>query len=311
MATRRNDIREALQQRLSSGLHLGVLQPGERLASARETARDLGTDYRVVVAAVRDLERDGLLEIRPRAGIFVGRPVTQRGDAALAGFGNRLVDLLLDEVAKGLPIARVVESVRRSLETVRLRAACIECNQDQLDFLCYHLQTDYSVDSAAIAIDHLRGEPPLALRQADLVVSTTFHAGEVRHLAARLGKPSIIVTLDPRRRAEVARLLAERPVYFIGTDPRWAAKVRAIWAGEARAENLHPVTLGYDSLADIPEEAAVMVMPAARRQLAGSPLLARALSPRGFSRETARQIITFIVRANVMASLAQAKRVGC
>lgn len=140
------------------------------------------------------------------------------------------------------------------------------------------------------------------MRQADLLVSTTFHASDVRRCAARLNKPCIIVTLDPRRQADVTRLLAERPVCFIGTDWRWAAKVRAIWAREPGAERLQALTLGHNPLESIPEEAALMVMPRARRLLAGNSLLERALPPRGFSRDTARQILSFLVQANLGGS---------
>jgi hypothetical protein len=42
-----------------------------------------------------------------------------------------------------------------------------------------------------------------------------------------------------------------------------------------------------------------MVMTAARALLAGTPLLARALPARGFSRETGRQILSFVLQANV------------
>jgi DNA-binding transcriptional regulator YhcF (GntR family) len=300
MARWREVVCEGLRQRVTSGLHLGQLCSGDRLGSARQTAREVGTDYRMVVAALRGLERDGLLEIRPRGGIYVGRrralsPRSRR----LPGFGDRLVALVLDEIVSGLPVAGVAERLHHCLDTIGLRAACIECNDDQLDFLCHELQAGYGLESVTVEIDRLRGEPPLAVRQADLLVSTTFHAGDVRRCAARLGKPCVIVTLDARRRADVTRLLAERPVYLIGTDPRWAAKARAIWAREPGAERLHTFTLGHNSLESIPEEAALMVMPGARRLLAGNSLLERALPPRGFSRDTARQILSFLMQANL------------
>ena len=302
MARRREVVREGLRQRVTSGLHLGQLCSGDRLGSARQTAREVGTDYRMVVAALRGLEREGLLEIRPRGGIYVGRRAPSPRSRRLPGFGDRLVALVLDELASGLPVAEVAERLRHCLDTIGLRAACIECNDDQLDSLCHELQAGYGLESVRVEIDRLRGEPPLAVRQADLLVSTTFHAGDVRRCAARLGKPCVIATLDARRRADVTRLLAERPVYFIGTDPRWAAKARAIWAGEPGAERLRTLTLGHDSLACIPEEAALMVMPGARRLLAGNSLLERALPPRGFSRDTARQILSFLVQANLAGS---------
>jgi DNA-binding transcriptional regulator YhcF (GntR family) len=301
MARRREVIRDGLRQRVTSGLHLGWLHPGERLGSARQSAREAGADYRTVVAALRGLERDGLLEIRPRGGLYVGCRAPRSRSGQLKGFGDRLADFVLDEVADGLPVATVAERLRNCLDTARLRAVCIECNQDQLDFLGQELQAGFGLESAAVEIGRLRGGTPLPVRQADVLVSTTFHAGEVRRVAARLGKACVIVTLDPRRRADVTRLLTERPVYFIGTDPRWAAKARVIWAGVPGAERLRAVTVGHDPLGDIPAEAGFMLMPRARRLLAGTPLAERALPPRGFSLDTTRQILSFLVHANTAA----------
>lgn len=103
-----------------------------------------------------------------------------------------------------------------------------------------------------------------------------------------------------------AALLAERPVYFVGVDPRWESKAREIWGDEpGAAANLRHLTLGRDHLDDIPPQAAVMLMPAARRQLSGHPVLARALPARGFSRDSARQILAFVVQANIAAWLGQ------
>jgi len=303
---RRELISEDLRRRVAGGLHLGRLRPGDRLESARGIGRESGADYRVVVEALRGLERDGLVEIRPRGGVYVdGRPAAN-GNGSLAGFGERLVDLAADELAGGQSLAAIGDRLRDCLDTRRLRVACIECNDDQLDFLGDELRTGFGLESTAVEIGRSRGEPPLAVRQADLLVSTTFHAGEVRRWAARLRKPCVIVTLDPRRRADVTRLLAELPVCFIGTDPRWARKARAIWGGEAGAERLQFVTLGEVALETLPEETALMLMPRARRLLAGSPLLARALPHRGFSRETAREIVAFVVQANLAATPASA-----
>jgi DNA-binding transcriptional regulator YhcF (GntR family) len=303
---RREIIREALRQRVTSGLHLGLLQPGERFATAREVARELGADYRLVVAAARDLAGDGLLEVHPRAGLFIGRGIAPARTTAFAGFGARLLELLVEEVGAGVPPPAVLERVRACLQTVHLRAACIECNRDQLEAICHELRADYGLESTGVELDELRGVPPPAVRAADLLVSTSFHAGVVRKLARRLGKPCVLVSVDAAWRSELVRLLAAGPVCFIGTDPRWAAKARTIWGGVDPAGNLRTLTLGVDSVDDIPAEAAVMVMPGARRLLAGTQLLARALPARGFSRETARQILGFVVEANVKAWLAEA-----
>ena len=300
-------LREGLERQLKGGLHLGRLQPGDRLGSARQTAREEGADYRTVVAALRGLQRDGLLEIRPRGGIYVGGQAAPPRRGEPRGLGDRLTDLVLDELADGLSVATVVERVRQSLEARHLRAACIECNHDQLAFLGDELHSGFGLDCCSVEIQQLRrGVPPL-VRQAHVLVSTNFHAGEVRRCAARLGKACVIATLDPRRLAEVTRLLAERPVYFIGTDPRWASKARSIWGGVPGAERLRTLTVGHDAL-DVPDDAAVLLMPPARRLLAGTPLAARALPPRGLSRATTREILAFGVHANGAAETRAARR---
>jgi hypothetical protein len=306
MTQQRDVFRQGLQRRVTSELHLGRLRPGERLASARQTARTAGTDYRQVVTALRGLERDGLVEIRPRGGIYAGcrstpARATLAGGVESAGFGDRLADFVLAELAGGLSVGAVAERLRRCLDTAGLRVACIECNGDQLDFLAQELRAGFGLESQAVEIDQLRRDPPVAVRQAHLLVSTSFHAGEVRRCAARLRKAAVIVTLDPRRRADVTRRLARGPVYFIGTDPRWAVKARTIWAGEPGAERLRVLTLGRDALEDVPADAAVMLMPRARRLLAGTAWIERALPARGFSVETGRAIVSFLLSANAAA----------
>lgn len=305
MRARRRTIREALRQRVVSGLHLGILAPGERLPSARQVAGELGADYRVVAAALRDLEREGLVAVKPRSGIFVAETARHR-HAILPLVARRVIDILVEEVGNGIPAPEFPERARQCLQTLQLRAACLECNKDQMGFLCHELQLDYGLETTGVEVDALRpGAPaPVEVRRADLLVSTSFHAGEVRRVAEELGKPYVIVTLKPEFRAELVRLLGERPVYFIGTDPRFADKLKLLFRDSPGAENLRPVIIGRDGLDAIPGDAPVLVSPPARDRLSHHPILQRALPPRGYSRETARQLLSFIVERNVASVMA-------
>jgi len=58
----------------------GVWQPGTRLPSSRTLARDLGISRNTAAQAIAQLEADGWVEARPRAGVFVAgaRPVGSR-----------------------------------------------------------------------------------------------------------------------------------------------------------------------------------------------------------------------------------------
>src|SRR5690606_42155468 len=67
------DISEALRQQILSALHFRTLGPGRRLPSARRLAAELRADPRVVLAAYRGLEREGLVERRPPSRAFYVR----------------------------------------------------------------------------------------------------------------------------------------------------------------------------------------------------------------------------------------------
>jgi DNA-binding transcriptional regulator YhcF (GntR family) len=298
---RRADVSAELRRRVSGGLHLGLLRPGDRFGSARATASELGTDYRVVSAAVRLLEEEGLLHLRHRAGIFVGARPYRGEEEPLPRLAACLVHVLAEEISCGGSVRGFADAARRCLDVVRPRVVCLECNEDQRDAMCRELGSLYGMETVSAPIEGL-DEASAQLRAADLLVSTSDHAGALRRLAARLDKPCIVVTLDPAQRADVARALSEGPLYFVGTDPLWAAKARAIWGGlRGAANNLRHLTLGIDPLESIPAAARLMVMPGARRRLADNPLLARALPHRGFGRDTTRQLLAFLVRANLAA----------
>lgn len=296
-----------MRQRIVSGLHLGTLKPGDRLPSARELAAQFESDYRVVVAAYRELERDGLVHVRPRSGIYLSATADQPL-GALPHFADRMVDLLVEELMLGLPAPEFPERARRCLETVRLRAACVECNADQIAALCAELQTDYGIESTGVDMMELESDDrlPLAVRRADILVTTHFHALEVKRLARALGKPFVGVTLRAELRAEFLRLLGLGPLYFVGTDPRFAEKLALIFHDAEGAANLRVMIVGRDPVDEIPCSAPVLVMGSARERLGDAPLARRTFpAPQGFARETALQLLTFVVRANVAALMAQ------
>ncbi|WP_314149904.1 winged helix-turn-helix domain-containing protein, partial [uncultured Leifsonia sp.] len=66
---KRRGVEEAIRRAVESG----ALAVGARLPSARELAEDLGVARGTVVSAVDDLVAEGLLEARPRSGVFVAR----------------------------------------------------------------------------------------------------------------------------------------------------------------------------------------------------------------------------------------------
>jgi DNA-binding transcriptional regulator YhcF (GntR family) len=309
MAERRAEIADAIRRRIVSGLHLGTLAHGDRLPSTRELSDEFRVAPRTVMAAYRELEQDGLVELRPRSGIYVAASHAS-GGGILTQLAGWVVEVLVQGLTRNVPPIEFPERVRRCLETLRLRAICVAGNRDQLHSLCTELRADYGLETDGIELEQLSTPDDvtrLALRRADVLVTIALHAAEVQRRARELGKPWIVVSLRPDLMSEVRRRLATEAVYFVATDPRFGDALRRIFEPTGHASNVRLVVLGRDDPEEIPDGAPAYIMRSARDQLGDSPLAGRVIpTPHVFSTESARELLTFIIRANLAAMAARA-----
>ncbi|MGO4455731.1 GntR family transcriptional regulator [Streptomyces sp. NBC_00925] len=81
---RRSGVATYLQlvTQVKQALRLGVLEPGDRLPTAREVVAATAINPNTVLKAYRELEREGLVEPRPGAGTFVRRSLSRPEAAA-------------------------------------------------------------------------------------------------------------------------------------------------------------------------------------------------------------------------------------
>ncbi|MGI8498034.1 MAG: GntR family transcriptional regulator [Gemmatimonadaceae bacterium] len=335
--TLRMTLVSLLRQRVTARLHLGMLRPCDRLPSVRKVAREFGVDPRVVLAAYRHLALEGLVELRERSGVFVARDlaadmdVPEQATMATDRRADWLVDRLAESLAAGIPAPMFVEHARRALETRRLRAVVLDRNGDQLWSTADELMRDYGFEAEAIDLDHLRKRDPLlaAIRRADLLVTASPQA-PIRAIAASADVPLLEVSMCPDLFAEVRRLLRSEPVYFVVADPRFAAKLHTFLAPSRGRSRLRIMVFDRDDLLQIPATAPVYITRLARehmardaatrvttRPTAGSvddaalaherrraalTLLNRVMpDARVFSAKSARDLLAFVVRANVGA----------
>ena len=87
-------LSDKLRDRILSALHLGLLQPGDRLPSIRALWREMGVDHRVVAQAYRILEDEGLVEVRGRSGVYLA-PQDQLGGEVLAETARWMAGVLV------------------------------------------------------------------------------------------------------------------------------------------------------------------------------------------------------------------------
>ena len=303
MTATRSEIADALRGRLLRGLHAGALRAGDRLPSARELRHEFGdVDHRIILDAYRLLETEGLVELRARGGIYVARQPGV-GNVPLPS-ASWLTDVFAQSVAREIPLGELHHWLRRGIATLRLRCVAIQGTADQIAGLCRELHDDYGLVTLGMNARDLAAarEVPADLRHADLIVTTVGYESLLRPLAERHGKTLIVVDVRPDLIGGEWRLLLRRPVYVVMKDERFADILRDFFRDTPGADNIRAVVLGRDSLDAIPDDAAVYVTRSARTALGKTPVRGRLLpSARLFSSESARQLIRFIVEANLHA----------
>lgn len=300
-----NDVIRTLRGRIVRALQTGALKSGDRLPGGRHIWAELGSSARVVNAAYRALAVEGLVDLRDRSGVYVAdRPSGGAGVDALPE--DLLVDLFARGLSHGVPIVDLHQGIRRSVRTARLRLLVVAPTQDQIVGLCRELESDYGVDAAGIDGRALSAEPVPrgSLRDIDLLVTTVADAPLVERLADGLGIPVLVAEIRPDLLRGEWRLLLREPVYVVATDARFVELLQRFFAGVPGAHNLRPLVVGHDDISAIPADATTYVTRSARDRLGATAIIGRALPPlRLLSSETARQIITFIVRANRAATV--------
>lgn len=113
MADRRSGITDSMRQCILSGLHLGSLRPGARLARTRDIAAEFGVAPRTVMSAYRLLEEEGLVELRECSGIYVAPGSSGSETTMLTQLAGWVVEVLLDGRAREIPPIGFPERVRR------------------------------------------------------------------------------------------------------------------------------------------------------------------------------------------------------
>jgi len=301
MADSNDLIVSTLRGRVIRGIRTRALRAGDRLPSAPELADEFGVDRRVVIAAYRQLAEEGLVERRPRGGVYVAAPSVS---GVVPMPETWLADVLVQGLERELPGPTLHDWIRRSLETVRLRAAVVTATADQGHGIRRELRDDFGLEADALVADEVRSADavPLQLRRADLLLAFRDDEALVRPIAESLGKPLIVLQVQPELVEGEWALLLRRRVYAVVATEKFGEMLRHHYRHVPGHENLVVLVCGRDDLSAIPAESSVYVTQRARAVLGDTPVPGHVLPPaRTIAAESAREIFTFIVRANAAA----------
>ena len=293
-------IADTLRGRVLRGIRAGTLKPGDRLPSVRTLQSEFVTDHRRILAAYTELAEEGLVEVRERGGVYV-RDIEHAGRFPLPI--QWLVDLYSEAYAREVPATELVDLVRRSIETVRLRATLVVSGAEHGALLVDELTNDFgllisSVDAAEVDAP----ESQLILRRSDILLATTRQADLLARMSERLGISAVTLALRPDLTPGEWAMLLRQPTWtIVGSEAFGAMLVRML--GDVKGvENLHVLVHGRDDLSAIPPDAPVHVTHRVREALGEETLGGRLLSPgRTISPATARQLLEFMIRTNLRA----------
>lgn len=301
---------DLLRGRVLSGIHGGHLEAGDRLASYREVAEETGLDLRAVTRVYAQLQEEGLLAVRGRQGVFV---VAQEriGGKVLEETARWMVGVLRDAWTRRIRLPDFPEFARNCISAREVRCACVESTEDQLDTLCAELQQDFGFRTLALHADRLvplqsegltRNRFPPELEEADLIVTTAFHAAALRDIAGALEKPLVVIRLNPDIVRELERRLAVSQVTVICVDPRFLQRIRQVVGPELAGRIRGVLADDERSIRRLDRSSPVLVSHSARERLRPTDLPSLFPGTAVLSPESAEELTEVLLRFNLDAT---------
>lgn len=310
------EVADRIRDNVIAHMHVGHLHSGDRLASIRTIARELGEDQRKVARAYRMLEAEGLVEIRGRSGVMAA-PVARLGNGFLEETAEWVANLIWGGWKRRVAVTDLAELVRRFTNSVSVRCALIDSCQDAIEAFSYELRQELGLEVVRLELDTWRAQRHgtaarvrSTLDKVHFVVTTIFNVSAVRALVAPFKKPVCVLTVHPQFVTLVTRHLRERPLTVVCVDLSFADRIRLQYLDHPDvADRLHTV-LADDAraVARLDRSEPVLLTRAAHNMLGGTDL--RLLAPHSptLSPASALEIIRFVVRLNTMGMAPAPKR---
>jgi hypothetical protein len=214
---------------------------------------------------------------------------------------------LMEARKRRITISDLPEFIRRCTTSVRLRSVCIDSNEDSRVALCAEMAEDFGFDATPAFLSDVLTTPtrtknlPAEIQQADLLVTTLFHAQPVSQMAKLVGIPMVAATLASEMVGIIERRVRESHLTLIAVDPAFGERFRTVYGSALPDPDCIRVVLASDAqaIARLDRLQLVLATRAARRQLPDLDL--PLLLPRypSISAESGREITNCLIRLNL------------
>jgi DNA-binding transcriptional regulator YhcF (GntR family) len=255
-----------LKEQIKYYISIGVVGAPEQLPPVKILARDLRINFQTVRKAYRELESEGLVEIRHGEGTFISLSdavIVRRGKRSdaykrngafshttnlRAGFADAMMSLLEKYLKEGLEFAearRIIEGTIKKIERgdASPRIVFSECNEYQIKQISKLLEDELKLEVIPMLVENLKSDllPLIEEGRRSCVITTGFHVNEVRRAVGEMPVQIevLITNLNPetRRRLEI---IGEKGKYsFICRDRESAVLYRDLLKAELGYKQIH------------------------------------------------------------------------
>jgi DNA-binding transcriptional regulator YhcF (GntR family) len=217
-------ILDRLRERIVSGIYFGLWRPGERLPSIREIADAESVDRKTAAAAYRRLEREGLVRVHPRSGVYLRIQRATEAATPLEKLYRRwLENTYARASALGLRTNTILRLVTSVAEIERLRVPVVEQDWPQAETIAAELRDRTGINTVAVPLNCINRDDPVWL-EAPFLVTTPYCRNALA--AVDHSKPIVEATLASETVRELKECMSEGELTVVVANDGIASRLR-------------------------------------------------------------------------------------
>jgi GntR family transcriptional regulator len=221
-----------LKDQIKYFISTGSLTAEEKLPPVKVLAKTLGINFLTVRKAYKELEENGLVNVRHGEGSFISLSnSSQKTNSAqsdrqnqFAGATKQLVEQYAQKGLEFAELKRISEEVFAEIESSKSVPIIIfaECNQFQIKQISKILQEELKLNVKPMLVEDLAQQIPLLMDRGRKIniVTTGFHINEVRDAVGELtiNIDVLITNLNPKTRRQLESYGEKASYSFICRD---------------------------------------------------------------------------------------------
>lgn len=201
-----------LRDRIRLGRYFGQWRPGDRLPSVRDVAEVEAVDRKTAAAAYRRLQKEGLVRVEPRSGIYLKGEEEESGDPLRRLHLAWLERTMASADELGLDAAAVQRLFRGVSAVERRRIPVVDPDPAHAALLAEELSHRTGLECAGTSPTRLPASVG-PLRDPPFVVATPRGREGLRALRGQV--PVVLITLATELFEEVCAAAREAPVLVV------------------------------------------------------------------------------------------------